>query len=104
MTIIDYDDHFPKDYFNEPASEDGAWITYNSSLGSAGFFYVSYCSPVKGEDIDYGEAEYRTVSKSGQSFVLLDDNWKDLTNSDIKKALNIDFEPNNCCIKVLFAK
>ena len=215
VTIIGYDDHFPKDYFNEPASEDGAWITYNSSLGSAGFFYVSYCAPlehvishsvtdkygeilshdagneqdkyiktgewtntanvfhksgklaavgtyndfdkqnikiqiysadfkdilytqdavldyhgyhtieldtpvdvsdfavvisyekgapVEGEDIDYGQAEYKTVSESGQSFVLLDDEWKDMTDSDIKKALNINFEPNNCCIKALLAK
>lgn len=215
VTIIGYDDHFPKDYFNEPASEDGAWITYNSSLGSAGFFYVSYCAPLKdcishsvtdkygdilsydagneqdrniktgdttktanvfhkagklaavgtynesdkqdikieiytadfkdilytqdavldyhgyhtvvldtpvdvtdcavaityskgapveGEDIDYGPADYKTVSESGQSFVYIDNNWKDMTDSDIKKSLDIDFEPNNCCIKALYAK
>ena len=61
-------------------------------------------APVEGEDIDYGQAEYKTVSESGQSFVLLDDEWKDMTDSDIKKALNINFEPNNCCIKALLAK
>ena len=217
VTIIGYDDHFPKDYFNEPASEDGAWITYNSSLGSACYYYISYCAPleyaishsatdkygevlsydagaeedryvktgewtntanifhksgklaavgtyndfdeqnikiqiysadfnellysqdavldyrgyntidldtpvdvsdfavvisyekgapVEGEDMEwcYGEIQYRTVSESGQSFVLLDDEWKDMTDSDIKKALNINFEPNNCCIKALLAK
>ena len=218
ITIIGYDDHFPKDYFKEPASEDGAWICYNSSFGSAGFFYVSYCAPleygishsvtdkygdilsydagneedkyiktgewtntanvfhksgklaavgtyndfdeqnikiqvysadfkdilytqdavldyhgyhtieldepvdvtdfavvisyekgapVEGEDIDYGDTEYRTVSESGQSFVYIDDcvtGWKDLTDADIKKSLDIDFEPHNCCIKTLFAK
>ena len=215
VTIIGYDDHFPREYFKEPASKDGAWITYNSSLGSAGFFYVSYCAPlqdgishsvtdkygevlsydagneedkyiktgdstkvanvfhkagkltavgtyndfdkqkitiqiysadlkdilytqdtvldyhgyhtidldtpqdvtdfavaisyekgapVEGEDIDYGPADYKTVSESGQSFVYIDNNWKDMTDSDIKKALDIDFEPNSCCIKALFAK
>ena len=215
VTIIGYDDHFPREYFKEPASEDGAWITYNSSLGSAGFFYVSYCAPlqdgishsvtdkygevlsydagneedkyiktgdttktanvfhkagklaavgtyndfdkqkitiqiysadlkdilytqdtvldyhgyhtidldtpqdvtdfavaisyekgapVEGEDIDYGPADYKTVSEIGQSFVYIDNNRKDMTDSDIKKALDIDFEPNNCCIKALYSK
>ena len=219
ITIIGYDDHFPKQYFNIPASEDGAWICYNSSFGSAGFFYVSYCAPleygishsitdeysevlsydagneqdryiktgdstttanvfhkagklaavgtyndfdeqdikieiydaefknllysqdavldyhgyhtvkldtpvdvtdyavaitysqgasVEGEDIDYGDTDYKTVSESGQSFVRVscsDDtvnDWKDLTSSGIKEYLNVDFEPNNCCIKALY--
>ena len=47
ITIIGYDDHFPKDYFNAPASEDGAWITYNSAYGSSRLYYVSYCSPLE---------------------------------------------------------
>ena len=47
VTIVGYDDHFPKDYFNIPASEDGAWITYNSSLGSAGYYYISYSAPLE---------------------------------------------------------
>ncbi len=219
ITIIGYDDHFPKQYFNTPASEDGAWICYNSSLGSAGFFYVSYCAPidegishsvtaeysevlaydagneqdryirpeaitttanvfhkagtlaavgtyndfdeqeitikiydadfkellysqdavldhhgyhtvkldtpvyvtdyalaisysygapVEGEYIDYDDTDYKTVSASGQSFVCVTCSdgtvydWKDLTSSDIKEYLNIDFEPNNCCIKALY--
>ena len=64
-------------------------------------------APVEGDDIDYGDTEYRTVSESGQSFVYIDDcvtGWKDLTDADIKKSLDIDFEPHNCCIKALFAK
>ena len=245
ITIIGYDDHFPKEYFKEPASENGAWITYNSNNVSAGFYYVSYSAPlefaichsvtdqysevlsydagdeqslislytpyaealgfdisslqnrsvktegstkvanvfhkagklaavgtyndfdeqdikieiydaemqdllysqeaklgcrgyhtieldtpvdvtdyavvitypngapVEGESIDFrqmdpealtpiGNFEYKTVSEKGQSFVYVDDNWKDMTDSDIKDVLKIDFEPNNCCIKALY--
>ena len=52
-------------------------------------------------------SDYKTVSESGQSFVYIDDcvtGWKDLIDADIKKSLDIDFEPHNCCIKALFAK
>ncbi len=222
VTIIGYDDHFPKEYFKEPAAEDGAWITYNSNECSGGnYFYVSYCAPlqyaishsvtdkysevlsydagneqdryirtgdktttanvfhkagklaavgtyndfdtqnitievysadlrellykqdavlghhgyhtieldaplevsdfavaityekgapVEGEDIDYVNTDYKTVSESGQSFVRTDNpdgtagEWQDLTDSGIREALNIDFEPGNCCIKALLAK
>lgn len=230
VTIIGYDDHFPKQYFNTPASEDGAWICYNSAFGSAGFFYVSYdapleygishsvtdeysevlaydagneqeiCildengvttanvfhkagtlaavgtyndfdeqditidiysadfsqllysqdavldyhgyhtveldtpqavsdyavaityskgAPVEGEDLDYGDSDYKTVSESGQSFIRLDDGWHDMTEKGIKVRLDtafrtedmnitaefgVDFDPNNCCIKALYAK
>ena len=245
ITIIGYDDHFPKEYFKEPASEDGAWITYNSNNVSAGFYYVSYSAPlefaishsvtdqygevlsydagdeqslislytlyaealgfdisglqnrsvktegstkvanvfhkagkltavgtyndfdeqdikieiydaeitnllysqdaklgyrgyhtidlatsvdvtdyavvitypngapVEGESIDFrqldpevltpiGNFEYKTVSEKRQSFVYIDHNWKDMTDSDIKDVLKIDFEPNNCCIKAIY--
>ena len=63
---------------------------------------------VEGEDIDYGQSDYLTISESGQSFVRVscsDDtvnDWKDLTSSGIKEYLNVDFEPNNCCIKALY--
>ena len=213
VAIIGYDDHFPKQYFNIPASEDGAWICYNSSFGSAGFFYVSYCAPledavshtvtdkysevlaydagneqdrylktgtatstanvfhkagtlaavgtyndfdeqditieiydadfndllysqdavldyhgyhtvvldtpvdvtdyavsityskgapVEGENIDYGQSDYITVSESGQSFVKIDSVWKNMTDSDIMSVTGVDFKPNNCCIKALY--
>ncbi len=45
ITIIGWDDHFPKQYFREKASVDGAWICYNSASPSKGFYYVSYCTP-----------------------------------------------------------
>ena len=73
-------------------------------------FYVLilFIACVIAEDIDYGDIDYKTVSESGQSFVRVscsDDtvnDWKDLTSSGIKEYLNVDFEPNNCCIKALY--
>ncbi len=214
ITIVGYDDHFPKEYFKEPAAEDGAWLTYNSSFSGDMLYYVSYCTPiqyaishsvtdkysevlsydagneqdkyiktgdstktanvfhkagklaaigtyndldsqdikieiydadfnevlysqdavldyhgyhtielddpvdvtdyavavtyskvapVEGETIDYGDTDYKTVSEKGQSFVYTENGWKDMTDDDIKKVLGIDFEPNNCCIKALYA-
>ena len=46
VTIVGYDDHFPKDYFKVPAEQDGAWIVYNSNLGEK-FQYISYCAPLE---------------------------------------------------------
>ena len=45
IAVIGWDDHFPKEYFNEPAEEDGAWITYNSGFSANKYYYVSYCTP-----------------------------------------------------------
>ena len=45
VTLIGWDDHFPKDYFKLPATQDGAWIAYNSNLGGV-YYYISYCSPL----------------------------------------------------------
>ena len=59
-------------------------------------------APVEGEDVDYGELEYKTVSEKGQSFVYAGNVWNDVVNSDIKAVLKIDFEPNNCCIKAIY--
>lgn len=213
VTIIGWDDHFPKDYFREPASQDGAWIVYNSNLGADDYYYISYDTPmgyayshnvtdkysevlsydagtaedlyitagdstsvanvfhesgklaavgtynhfdsqditievydadfkkllysqdatldfrgyhtieldtpvevddfavavtyskgapVEGESIGYDEIiSYKVVSESGQSYVLFDGGWTDLTSKGIKKKLGSDFEPNNCCIKAL---
>lgn len=46
VTIIGWDDHFPKEYFKEPAEEDGAWICYNSNSTLKGYYYISYCTPL----------------------------------------------------------
>ena len=45
VTIIGWDDHFPNDYFEVPAKQDGAWIVYNSNVGQI-YYYISYCSPL----------------------------------------------------------
>ena len=48
VTIIGYDDHFPKEYFNDPngtIAGDGAFIaknSWNANWGEQGFFHISY--------------------------------------------------------------
>ena len=44
IAVIGWDDNFPKEYFNEEASRNGAWITYNSAYPSD-YYYVSYDTP-----------------------------------------------------------
>ena len=41
ICVVGWDDHFPKEYFSEEASQDGAWITTNSN-SNGDYFYVSY--------------------------------------------------------------
>ena len=243
VTVIGWDDHFPKEYFKVPAAEDGAWITYNSNAGGM-YYYISYCAPidhmvshtvsdeysevlsydagneidayittgdsvktanvfhkkgrlaavgtfndfdsqdikieimsadfkdvlytqdasldwhgchtiklttpvdvedyavvityskgapVEGESIDTAAGSYKTSIEKGQSFVLADGKWKDMSDSDIKSAvrtdkgqavffnekgawrnfmtdsdmealLKTDFTPGNCCIKALYTE
>lgn len=60
-------------------------------------------APVEGESYNIDEmVEYVTASDEGQSFVLIDGEWIDMTSSDIKQRLDIDFTPNNACIKALY--
>ena len=48
VTIIGWDDSFPKNYFSEKASQNGAWIAYNSAAGIMGsYYYISYDTPLK---------------------------------------------------------
>ena len=44
IVVLGWDDSFPKDYFHEKATQDGAWITFNSNY-PLGFFYISYDTP-----------------------------------------------------------
>ena len=41
VTVVGWDDHFPKEYFQEPASQDGAWLAYNSMFAND-LYYISY--------------------------------------------------------------
>ena len=41
IAIVGWDDNFPKENFNEEASQNGAWITYNSNHPRE-YYYVSY--------------------------------------------------------------
>lgn len=47
ITVIGWDDNFPKEYFKDEASQNGAWIAYNSSLGDFGYYYISYDTALK---------------------------------------------------------
>lgn len=46
--------------------------------------------------------EYVASSSENQSFVLLNNEWIDMSSEDIKERLDIDFLPNNACIKALY--
>ncbi len=41
VALVGWDDHFPKEYFKTEASQDGAWITFNSRSNNE-YFYISY--------------------------------------------------------------
>lgn len=59
---------------------------------------------VEGETyaIDDDMVEYVATSSENQSFVLMGDEWIDMSSDDIKEILDIDFMPNNACIKALY--
>ncbi len=44
IAVLGWDDDFPKEYFNVEASQNGAWITYNSNY-PLDYIYVSYDTP-----------------------------------------------------------
>ena len=213
VTIIGWDDHFPKEYFRTEASQDGAWLVQNSRFEKYSYYWFSYDTkfltpygwnasedygevisydggkenhigtgdetsianvfhhagsltavgtyttadnqkitieirdaamenvlysqdaeyPVKGyhltdleapQDVtDYaivirfaGDApvegdgfsdeflSYHASAEAGQSFVLIDDKWADLSLPETAEALKLDFTPNNACIKAVYAK
>lgn len=61
-------------------------------------------APVEGEsyDLDDGLVSFQAESEEGQSYVLIDKEWVDLSSENIKDKLGIDFMPNNACIKALY--
>ena len=65
VIIIGWDDNFPKDYFNVPAQNNGAWICQNSKSkgwGNDGIYYISYESLVEEDVIFSVTNEYTDVA------------------------------------------
>lgn len=48
VTLIGWDDHFPKEFFVNEPSRDGAWIAYNSQNGKHCYNYFSYDTQFEG--------------------------------------------------------
>ena len=46
VAVVGWDDHFPKEYFRETPSGDGAWITQDSSI-DGDYVYISYDTQIK---------------------------------------------------------
>ncbi len=61
-------------------------------------------APVEGDGFSDEFVSFRAGAEEGQSFVLLDDKWADLSSPDTAKTLGLDFTPNNACIKAVYAK
>ncbi|MCQ2492728.1 MAG: lectin like domain-containing protein [Lachnospiraceae bacterium] len=65
VVIIGWDDHFPKDYFKNPAKEDGAWLCQNSkseNWGNEGTYWVSYESLIDENVIFSMSDEYSDIA------------------------------------------
>ena len=79
---------------DEPVTVDGEFtvsITYDAP------------APVDGQTHDLPNFAYiLVISEPGQSYVLLDGEWYDLTEQATSDLLGMDFVANNACIKVLF--
>ena len=61
-------------------------------------------APVEGEGVSNSFISYRAGAEAGQSFVLLDGKWADLSLKETADALKLDFTPNNACIKAVYAQ
>lgn len=57
---------------------------------------------VEGETWGPSAVAYTAGINPNESFVKINEEWIDMSDSNIKKTLKIDFEPNNACIKALF--
>lgn len=59
-------------------------------------------APVEGESWSDLFCNYVVTSHEGESYVWVDDTWMDLSKTETKEKLNIDFIPNNACIKAIY--
>lgn len=62
----------------------------------------SGAAPVEGEGWNDTDISYIVGIDEGQSFVYLNNMWRDMAYMSTVKSLGIDFIPNNGCIKVLY--
>lgn len=63
-------------------------------------------APVEGESQECYNGDsyirFEASSEPGQSYILVDGGWVDLTSEDISQILGMGLIPNNACIKALF--
>ena len=81
IAAVGWDDHFPKTYFNDEASQDGAWITANSQA-NADYYYVSYDTK---PEIQYDKPVCMSVSDE-YTYVSTHDCGFDPDQSIVKKG------------------
>lgn len=62
----------------------------------------SNSAPVEGESWEDSWITYSVGIEKGESFVLVDGEWLDMSDKDTLEVLNLDYEPNNCCIKAIY--
>ena len=46
VIMIGFDDHFPKDYFQTPANQDGAWLIQDNRPAENPYYWISYDTPL----------------------------------------------------------
>lgn len=108
-TIEIYDENFEKKLASVEGVQDtkGYHVVDLPEPLEVENYAVAICynglAPVEGESaLMYDDYEYRAVSHEGESFVLVDGNWLDLSLESTKEQLGLDFMPNNACIKALY--
>lgn len=65
VLIIGWDDNFPKDYYNIPAKENGAWLCQNSKSegwGNDGCYWISYESPLTDKAVYGVTKDYSSIA------------------------------------------
>lgn len=64
VTIVGWDDNFPKENFKKTATQDGAWLAQNTrgtTWGNDGFYWISYDTPFREQTIFKLAEGYREV-------------------------------------------
>ena len=59
---------------------------------------------LEGPEVESATEPYIAECNPGESYMLIDDEWVDMSSSDIKERLNITEEPNNCFITAVYVR